>query len=410
MKVTVGVCGGISAYKSAELVRALQKQAFDVQVVMTEAAQRFVQPLTFASITGKKVLTSLWTEPESGTDELTSAIEHIDAAITTDALVVAPATANTLARFAHGMADDFLSATYLATKAPVIVAPAMNVNMWQHPATQANIATLESRGVTIVPPASGYLACGMTGDGRLAETDDIVAEVVNHLRFAHDLSGETVLVTAGGTREALDPVRFLGNRSSGKMGYALAEAARRRGARVILVSAPTALRVPAGVEMVPVVTTREMREAVMKHLPASSLIIKAAAVADYRPRVREEQKMKRSGPLTVEFEPTEDILAEVAAKKPLNALVIGFAAETEDALNHGREKLLRKGADAIVMNDVSREGVGFDSDNNAATFLTCTKAIDMPEMTKRELAHRILDEVLAMRRPRHILAEESSAL
>ncbi|MGC8548408.1 MAG: bifunctional phosphopantothenoylcysteine decarboxylase/phosphopantothenate--cysteine ligase CoaBC [Acidobacteriaceae bacterium] len=410
MKVTVGVCGGISAYKSAELVRALQKQAFDVQVVMTEAAQRFVQPLTFASLTGKKVLTSLWTEPESGTEELASAIEHIDAAITTDALVVAPATANTLARFANGIADDFLSTMYLATNAPVIVAPAMNVNMWQHPATRANVATLESRGVTIIPPDSGYLACGMTGDGRLADTEAIVAEVLNHLRFAHDLSGETVLVTAGGTREALDPVRFLGNRSSGKMGYALAEAARRRGARVILVSAPTALRVPAGVEMVPVVTTSEMREAVMKHLPGSTLIIKAAAVADYRPRVREAQKMKRSGPLTVEFEPTEDILAEVASKKPAGALVIGFAAETEDAVNQGREKLLRKSADAIVMNDVSREGIGFDSDNNAATFLTRTKAIDMPEMTKRELAHRILDEVLVLRRPRLIVAEEPSSL
>ncbi len=410
MKVTVGVCGGISAYKSAELVRALQKQAFDVQVVMTESAQRFVQPLTFASLTEKKVLTSLWTEPQSGAEQLTSAIEHIDVAITTDALVVAPATANTLAKFAHGIADDFLSTMYLATTAPVIVAPAMNVNMWQHPATRANIATLESRGVTIVPPDSGYLACGMTGDGRLADTEAIVAEVLNHLRFAHDLSGETVLVTAGGTREALDPVRFLGNRSSGKMGYALAEAARRRGARVILVSAPTALRVPAGVEMIPVVTTSEMRAAVMKHLPTASVIIKAAAVADYRPRVREAQKMKRSGPLTVEFEPTEDILAEVASKRPAGALVIGFAAETEDAINQGREKLLRKSADAIVMNDISREGIGFDSDNNAATFLTRTTAIDMPEMTKRELAHRILDEVLALRRKRLIVAEESTSL
>jgi phosphopantothenoylcysteine decarboxylase/phosphopantothenate--cysteine ligase len=410
MKVTVGVCGGVAAYKSAELVRALQKQAFDVQVVMTEAAQRFIQPLTFASLTGKKVLTNLWTEPESGTADLVSAIEHIDAAITTDALVVAPATANTLAKFAHGIADDFLSTMYLATTVPVIVAPAMNVNMWQHPATQANIALLESRGVTIVSPASGYLACGMTGDGRLADTEAIVAEVLNHLRHTHDLSGETVLVTAGGTREALDPVRFLGNRSSGKMGYALAEAAKRRGARVILVSAPTALRVPAGVELVPVITTSEMREAVLRHLPSASLIIKAAAVADYRPRIREEQKMKRSGPVTIEFEPTEDILAEVASKKRSGALVIGFAAETEDAVAHGREKLLRKGADAIVMNDVSREGIGFDSDNNAATFLTRTTAIDMPEMSKRDLAHRILDEVLTLRRPRMLVAEESSAL
>ncbi len=410
MKVTVGVCGGVAAYKSAELVRALQKQAFDVQVVMTEAAQRFVQPLTFAALTGKKVLTSLWTEPETGTADLVSAIEHIDAAITTDALVVAPATANTLAKFAHGIADDFLSTMYLATSAPVIVAPAMNVNMWQHPATQANIATLEARGVTIVAPASGYLACGMTGDGRLAENEAIIAEVLNHLHSSLDLSGETVLVTAGGTREALDPVRFLGNRSSGKMGYALAEAARRRGARVILVSAPTALRVPSGVELVPVITTSEMRDAVMKHLPEASLIIKAAAVADYRPRVREEHKMKRSGPLTVEFEPTEDILAEVAEKKLPGTLVVGFAAETENAIIHGREKLLRKNADAIVMNDVSQEGIGFDSDRNAATFLTRNTAIDLPEMSKRDLAHRILDEVLVLRRPRLVIAETGTDL
>lgn len=410
MKVTVGVCGGVAAYKSAELVRALQKQAFDVQVVMTEAAQRFVQPLTFAALTGKKVLTSLWTEPETGTADLVSAIEHIDAAITTDALVVAPATANTLAKFAHGIADDFLSTMYLATSAPVIVAPAMNVNMWQHPATQANIATLEARGVTIVAPASGYLACGMTGDGRLAENEAIIAEVLNHLHSSLDLSGETVLVTAGGTREALDPVRFLGNRSSGKMGYALAEAARRRGARVILVTAPTALRVPSGVELVPVITTSEMRDAVMKHLPEASLIIKAAAVADYRPRVREEHKMKRSGPLTVEFEPTEDILAEVAEKKLPGTLVVGFAAETENAIIHGREKLLRKNADAIVMNDVSQEGIGFDSDRNAATFLTRNTAIDLPEMSKRDLAHRILDEVLVLRRPRLVIAETGTDL
>ncbi len=408
MKVTVGVTGGVAAYKSAELVRALQKQALDVQVVMTEAAQRFVQPLTFAALTGKKVLTSLWTEPETATADLASAIEHIDAAITTDALVVAPATANTLAKFAHGIADDFLSTMYLATTAPVIVAPAMNVNMWQHPATQANISTLEGRGVTVVSPASGYLACGMTGGGRLAETDAIVAEVLSHLHGSHDLSGETVLITAGGTREALDPVRFLGNRSSGKMGYALAEAANRRGARVILVSAPTALRVPAGCELVPVTTTSEMREAVLKYLPEASIIIKAAAVADYRPRIREEQKMKRSGPLTVEFEPTEDILAEVAAKKRTGALVIGFAAETDDAIIHGREKLLRKGADAIVMNDVSRAGIGFDSDRNAVTFLTRNTAIDLPEMTKRDLAHRIFDEVLALHRPRLVVAETGS--
>jgi len=406
MKVTVGVSGGIAAYKSAELVRALQKQACDVHVAMTAAAQRFVQPLTFAALTGHKVLTSLWTEPEAGTNsQLLSPIEHIDAAISTDALVVAPATADILARFAHGLADDFLTTTYLATTAPVTVAPAMNGNMWRHPATQANLATLRARGVTIVEPQSGYLACGMTGDGRMAEIDSIVEAVLAPLRFRNDMSGETVLITAGGTREALDPVRFLGNRSSGKMGYALAEAAQRRGARVILISAPTALQPPSGCEIVPVTTTGEMRAAVLARLPEASLIIKAAAVADYRPRIREEQKMKRTGPVTIEFEPTEDILAEVAARKTPGVLVIGFAAETENAIAHGRDKLLRKGADAIVLNDVSREGIGFDSDRNAATFLTRNTAIDMPEMTKRELAHRILDEVLVLRRPRLVLAE-----
>jgi phosphopantothenoylcysteine decarboxylase/phosphopantothenate--cysteine ligase len=406
MKVTVGVSGGIAAYKSAELVRALQKQACDVHVAMTAAAQRFVQPLTFAALTGHKVLTSLWTEPEAGANsQLLSPIEHIDAAISTDALVVAPATADILARFAHGLADDFLTTTYLATTAPVTVAPAMNGNMWRHPATQANLATLRARGVTIVEPQSGYLACGMTGDGRMAEIDSIVEAVLAPLRFRNDMSGETVLITAGGTREALDPVRFLGNRSSGKMGYALAEAAQRRGARVILISAPTALQPPSGCEVVPVTTTGEMRAAVLARLPEASLIIKAAAVADYRPRIREEQKMKRTGPVTIEFEPTEDILAEVAARKTPGVLVIGFAAETENAIAHGRDKLLRKGADAIVLNDVSREGIGFDSDRNAATFLTRNTAIDMPEMTKRELAHRILDEVLVLRRPRLVLAE-----
>jgi phosphopantothenoylcysteine decarboxylase / phosphopantothenate---cysteine ligase len=405
MKVTVGVSGGIAAYKAAELVRGLQKHAFDVNVVMTAAAQRFVQPLTFAALTGHKVLTDLWSEPESGSGELTSAIEHIDAATGTDALVVAPATANTLAKFAHGIADDFLSTLYLATTAPVIVAPAMNVNMWQHAATQANLEALAARGVTIVAPASGYLACGMVGGGRLAETEAIVEAVLGHLQRSHDLAGETVMITAGGTREALDPVRFLGNRSSGKMGYALAEAAQRRGARVILVSAPTALRPPSGCELVPVTTTAEMRDAVMRHLDDATIVIKAAAVADYRPVIREEQKMKRSGPLTVEFEPTQDILAEIAAKKQPGQLVIGFAAETENVLVHGRDKLLRKGADAIVLNDVSREGIGFDSDRNAATFLTRSTAIDLPEMSKRELAHRILEEVTALRRPRHLLAE-----
>jgi phosphopantothenoylcysteine decarboxylase / phosphopantothenate---cysteine ligase len=414
MKVTVGVSGGIAAYKAAELVRALQRQALDVHVVMTEAAQRFITPLTFAALTGHRVITGLWTaDPDQGSRQegdgdganLNSAIEHIEEAQSTELLVVAPATANVLAKFAHGVADDFLTTLYLATPAPVIVAPAMNVNMWQHPATQANVETLMQRGVKVVCPESGYLACGMTGSGRLAEPEAIVQAVLDQLHRRNDLSGEVVLVTAGGTREAIDPVRFLGNRSSGKMGYAVAEAAERRGARVVLVTGPTLLRAPANCEVIPVVTAQEMRTAVLDRLDQATIVIKAAAVADYRPRAQAEQKLKRSGPLTLEFEPTEDILREVVARRRPGTLVVGFAAETENPVQHGRDKLLRKGADAIVLNDVSRPGLGFDSDRNAATFLTPATAIELPEMSKRDLADRILEEVLALRRPESLLSE-----
>jgi len=405
MKVTVGVCGGIAAYKAAEVVRSLQKQALDVHVVMTEAAQKFVQPLTFAALTGHRVITGLWDGADGPGADAASAIEHMDAAQTTDALVVAPATANTLAKFAHGIADDFLSALYLATTAPVIVAPAMNVNMWEHAATRANLEILAGRNVRIVAPEAGYLACGMIGAGRLAETETVVDAVLGVLGHRNDLAGETVLVTAGGTREALDPVRFLGNRSSGKMGYAMAEAAQRRGARVVLVTAPTALRAPANVEVVPVVTTEEMRHAVLGRLDQATIVIKAAAVADYRPKVQADQKLRRSGPLTLELEPTQDILAEVVGLRRPGMLVVGFAAETHDALVHGRDKLLRKGADAIVLNDVSREGLGFDADRNAVTFLTRDRAMELPEMRKRELADHILDEILTLRRPRKVMDE-----
>ncbi|HEX5236700.1 MAG TPA: bifunctional phosphopantothenoylcysteine decarboxylase/phosphopantothenate--cysteine ligase CoaBC [Silvibacterium sp.] len=406
MKVTVGVSGGIAAYKAAELVRALQQHALDVHVVMTEAATKFIQPLTFASLTGHTVMSGLWDDSGAESErDPASSIAHIDSAQTTDALVVAPATANTIAKFANGIADDFLSTLYLAVTAPVIVAPAMNVNMWQHPATQANLETLANRNVRIVPPGSGYLACGMTGAGRLADTAAIVESVLGALQQRNDLNGETVLITAGGTREALDPVRFIGNRSSGKMGYALAEAALRRGARVILVTAPTALRPPANCEVVGVITTAEMREAVLSRVDQASIVIKAAAVADYRPAVTFEQKMKRKGLLTLQLEPTDDILSEVVARRRAGQLIVGFAAETENAVEHGRDKLLRKGADAIVLNDVSREGVGFDSDRNAVTFLTRHTAQDLPEMSKRDLADRILEEILALRRPQMVIAE-----
>lgn len=405
MKVTVGVCGGIAAYKAAELVRALQKHALDVHVVMTASAEQFIRPLTFAALTGHKVITGLWGGERDENAALDSAIEHIAEAQSIDALVIAPATANVLAKFAHGQADDFLTTLYLATSAPVIVAPAMNVNMLNHAATQANLAILGERGVTIVAPDEGYLACGMTGGGRLAETDAIVAATLGALHQRHDLERETVIVTAGGTREPIDPVRYLGNRSSGKMGYALAEAAHNRGARVVLISAPTVLRPPAGCEFVPVVTATEMRAALMERLDGATIVIKAAAVADYRVAVPADQKLKRSGPITLSLEPTQDILREVAESRKPGTLVIGFAAETNDALRHARAKLERKGVDAIVLNEVNRVGIGFDSDRNAATFLTPQTATELPEMTKREMADRILNEIASLRRPRSVISE-----
>jgi phosphopantothenoylcysteine decarboxylase/phosphopantothenate--cysteine ligase len=410
MRVTVGVSGGIAAYKAAELVRALQRQALEVHVVMTAAAARFVQPLTFAALTGHKVVTSLWDEWESGDAGLgagpaQNGIEHISEAQWADALVVAPATANILAKFAHGIADDFLTTLYLATTAPVLVAPAMNVNMWEHPATQANLEILRQRGVRIVEPGTGELACGMVGAGRMAEPETIANAVLGALGRRHDMAGEVVLVTAGGTREALDPVRFLGNRSSGKMGYALAEAAESRGAKVILVSGPSALHPPAHCELIQIVTAGQMRQAVLDRMTEATLVVKAAAVADYKPVSVSEQKLKRGGPMTLELEPTEDILAEVVRRRRPGQLIVGFAAETENRMENGRAKLLSKGADAIVVNDVSGDGVGIDADVNAAAFLTLSTAIELPIMPKRKLADRILDEILTLRRPLSLMLE-----
>jgi phosphopantothenoylcysteine decarboxylase / phosphopantothenate---cysteine ligase len=405
VKVTVGVCGGVAAYKAVELVRLLQDAGLDPHVVMTRAAEEFVRPLTFAAISGHKVITSLWGEDAgAGTegDEAStgSVIEHINEAQTTRVLIVAPATADTLAKFAHGLADDFLSTMFLATTAPVIVAPAMNVNMWEHAATRANIETLKARGVHVVEPGSGYLACGMVGGGRLAEPATIAAAVGEILAApvaAADLAGETVLVTAGGTREAIDPVRFIGNRSSGKMGYAVAEAARRRGARVIVISAPTALAAPAGCEMVSVVTAEEMRSAVMARLAEATIVVMAAAVSDYRVVRVAAQKLKRDGARTLELEPTEDILSEVVARRSAGTLVIGFAAETENVLANGRAKLERKGVDAVVVNDVSSCETGFDSDWNAGAFVTRDGLVEIPAMSKGAMAGRILDEVVGLR-------------
>jgi phosphopantothenoylcysteine decarboxylase/phosphopantothenate--cysteine ligase len=406
MRVTVGVSGGIAAYKAAEVVRALQRQALEVHVVMTAAAGKFIQPLTFAALSGHNVITSLWDEWADG-DATTeqNGIEHIGEAQWSDALVVAPATANILAKFAHGIADDFLTTMYLATQAPVLVAPAMNVNMWNHAATRANVEILRQRGVRVIEPGTGALACGMVGAGRMAEPEAIADAVLGALGRRHDLAGEIVLVTAGGTREALDPVRFLGNRSSGKMGYALAEAAQSRGAKVILISGPSALHPPAHCELVKVVTADQMREAVLGRMTEATLVVKAAAVADYKPVNVSDHKLKRTGPMTIELAPTEDILAEVVRRRRPGQLIIGFAAETENRMENGRAKLLRKGADAIVVNTVTGDGVGIEADFNAATFLTLSTAIELPEMPKRNLADRILDEILALRRPRPMVLE-----
>jgi phosphopantothenoylcysteine decarboxylase/phosphopantothenate--cysteine ligase len=410
-KVTVAVTGGIAAYKAAEVVRRLQDAGLDPHVVMTRAAQEFVQPLTFAALTGHQVITSLWGEDAGASSGEPpspdhSSIEHIREAQTTAALIVVPATADILAKFANGIADDFLSTMYLATTAPVIVAPAMNVVMWQHPAVQANLATLRARGVRIVEPGSGYLACGMVGGGRLAEESAIVAAVAEALSnppagataaTATDLAGETVLITAGGTREPIDPVRFIGNRSSGKMGYALAIEAARRGARVVLVAAPTSLPAPASCQLISVITAGEMRDAVMDRLPEATIVIMAAAVSDYHVTNVATQKIKRDGARTLKLEPTADILHEIVERRGAETLVIGFAAETENVLANGRAKLARKGADALVLNDVSGTATGFDSDRNVGTFLTATSTIALPESTKATMAARILDQVVTLR-------------
>src|SRR5271163_2964454 len=304
MRITLGVTGGVAAYKAAELVRLLQKDGFTVQVVMTRGAREFVTPLTFAALSGQKVITDLFEKSSTGEANLESAIEHIAVAQRTDLLLVAPATADILAKFARGIADDFLTTLYLATTAPVVVAPAMNVNMWNHPAAQANLEILRERGVKIVDPGTGYLACGMTGSGRLAENEAIVAAVLDALGASQDLAGETVLITAGPTREKIDPARYLTNRSSGRMGYAVAEAALQRGARVLLVSGPTAIAAPGAAELTCVETSEEMRAAVLRLLPESTVVIKTAAVADFRPKAAAGQKIKRKGEMTLELEPT----------------------------------------------------------------------------------------------------------
>jgi phosphopantothenoylcysteine decarboxylase/phosphopantothenate--cysteine ligase len=415
MKILLGVTGGIAAYKAIELTRELQRRGADVQVVMTAAAERFITPLTFASLSGHQVLTSLWQplahEAAAGVPAAFE-MDHITAGQHIDAFVIAPATANTIAKLAHGMADDLLSTIALATTAPVFIAPAMNVHMWRHDATQANLETLRQRGMRILSPGAGYLACGMVGEGRLAEPDEIaevvLAEVTATQNTAQNLIGETLLITAGGTREPIDPVRFLGNRSSGKMGHALAESALARGAHVILLTT-TASTLPANpaLEVHRVNTAAEMHAAALHELPRATAVLMAAAVADYSVAMPSEQKLKKSSDpahrRTLELVPNEDILRSIVQHRRPGTLVIGFAAETEDLLAEGHRKLREKGVDAIVANDVSLPTQGIDSDMNAGVLLTPSDELTLPLSSKREMADRIVEHLSMMRASQVVL-------
>jgi len=403
MRLVLGIGGGIAAYKSAELVRQLQQRGHDVQVVMTRAAQEFIRPLTFAALTAHRVITDLFAQT-SPDDTLSSAVEHIAVARENDLLLVAPATADLLAKFALGLADDFLSTLYLAFTGPVVLAPAMNTAMWEHPATQLNVQTLRQRGCFLVEPEEGLLACGTIGPGRMADPERI-AGFIDSLAPSlapekRDLSGEVVLVTAGPTQEPIDPVRYISNRSSGKMGYAIAERAARRGARVVLISGPVNLQPPAGVTFRSVRTAQQMREAVLAHLDEATIIIKTAAVADYYvPQVAPQKLKKTDAPLVLELKPTPDILAEIGARKG-DRLLIGFAAETEDLINQARRKMLAKNCDMLVANRVDRPGLGFESDYNEVKIITASgKIVHAGPAEKREIADRILDEVVLLRLP-----------
>ncbi|MBZ5564335.1 MAG: bifunctional phosphopantothenoylcysteine decarboxylase/phosphopantothenate--cysteine ligase CoaBC [Acidobacteriia bacterium] len=398
MRVALGVTGGIAAYKAAELLRLLQDRGVDVQVIMTRSAREFVTPLTFAALSGHKVITEMFGDAQ-GEPNVESAIEHIAVAQSIEALVIAPATANVLAKMAQGIADDFLTTLCLATRAPVIVAPAMNVNMWEHAATQQNVETLRERGVKVLEPGEGYLACGMTGAGRLASIAAIAQAVFETLGLREDLQGETVLVTAGPTEEALDAVRVLSNRSSGRMGYALAEASRRRGARVILVSGPTRLDPPAAQVLERVRTTEELAQAVLRHLDEASLILMVAAVADFRPAQVQPRKIKRQDATPVlKLTPTQDILGEIVRRRRSEQIVVGFAAETDNVMENAAAKLRKKRLDLIVANDVTQEGAGFEADTNIVTLLFPDgRALPLEKMSKLDVANRVLDEVVKIR-------------
>lgn len=401
MKVVLGVGGGIAAYKAAELARLLMEGGAEVQVVMTFAAQEFVRPLTFAALTSKTVITDLFAS--GGSEEtLSTAIDHIRVAEENDVVVVAPATADLMAKFAHGLADDFLTTMHLAFQGRVILAPAMNTNMWLNPATQANLEVLRGRGCVIVEPEEGPLACGMIGPGRLADPAHIAATVLSSAPRRQDLEGESVIITAGPTEEPLDPVRFISNRSSGKMGYALARAAAIRGANVVLISGPVSLPEPHGIEVIHVRTATEMRRAVMDNLAEATVIIKAAAVADYHVANVPRQKMKKTAMrLSLELDPTPDILAEVGQKKG-DRLLIGFAAETENLVSEARRKMESKNCDMIVANLVGREGTGFEADENEVTLVMRTgESVKLPQSSKTDVADWIFDQALKLRLSLH---------
>ncbi len=401
MNVVLGVGGGIAAYKAAEVARVLRDRGFPVQPVMTAAAQEFIRPLTFAALTGKKVITDLFAG-RSGDDVLASAVEHIQVAQENDILLVAPATADLISKFANGLANDFLTTLYLAFKGRVILAPAMNTNMWEHPAVRENLHRLRDRGIVIVGPEAGPLACGMTGPGRLADPLAIADAVTRIAAARRDLDGENIVITAGPTEEPLDPVRFISNRSSGKMGYALAECAALRGARVTLISGPVSIPAPAGVSLVAIRTALEMREAVMDHLEEASIIMKAAAVADYHVSNVPQQKMKKTAMrLSLELDPTPDILAEVGQKKE-DRLLIGFAAETDNLVPEARRKLQSKNCDMVVANLVGREGSGFEADENEVTLVMSTgESVKLALAPKLEVADSILDHALKLRLALH---------
>jgi phosphopantothenoylcysteine decarboxylase/phosphopantothenate--cysteine ligase len=396
--VALGVCGGIAAYKAVEVLRGLQKAGCDVWVAMTKRACEFVQPLTFRALSGHHVVVDDYA-PDNP-----DPIAHITFSQTVDLLIVAPATANIIAKFANGVADDFLSSTYLACTAPVLIAPAMNTTMLEHRATQRNLERLRADGVHFVAPDAGEMACGTIGPGRLSEPDRIVAAALEILgaSSAKDLSGERLLITVGATREEIDPVRFISNRSSGRMGFALAEAALKRGANVTVVAGATTAAVPSGVRIVNALSAEEMSQAVARESAGASVFIGAAAIADYRPMQRAEQKIKKSNDsITLTLERTPDVLSQVAASRTNGMLVVGFAAETENVIDNAREKLRSKKLDAIVANDVTRHDSGFDSATNAITIITGDdNPIALPVLSKREAADRILDVIVQLRCPK----------